>query len=77
MKYLIILELGEDGSWWVRVPDLPGCFSSGPTREAAAANAREAIAGHIDALREVGEDVPAGLGDVQHVEVVDVTPIVR
>src|ERR1700738_1949247 len=61
MKYVIVMEQGEDGSWWVQVPSLPGCFSWGSTPEDAARNAREAIEGHIEALRAVGEEIPDGL----------------
>jgi antitoxin HicB len=77
MKYLIVLEPADDGSWWVRVPDLPGCFSWGATREQATTNAREAIAGHIEALREVGDEVPDGLAVAQRIEIVEVSPAVR
>jgi predicted RNase H-like HicB family nuclease len=40
------------------VPDVPGCFSAGDTLEEALANAREAIAAHLQALSEDGQPVP-------------------
>lgn len=58
MTYAVLMEQGDDGSWWVRVPALPGCFSWGETREAAAEYVREAIAGHTEAMREVGLPLP-------------------
>jgi predicted RNase H-like HicB family nuclease len=73
MKYVIVIQQDEDSSWWVHVPELPGCFSSGTTREEAARNAREAIEGHIAVMREFGDTVPAGIdGDVAAVEIVEV-----
>ena len=75
MKYVIVKEQGEDGSWWVRVPELPGCFSWGDTPEAAARNAREAIEGHIDVMRQFGDPVPDGFDDDQIVEIVDLADV--
>ncbi|MEA2689384.1 MAG: hypothetical protein QOD51_1991, partial [Candidatus Eremiobacteraeota bacterium] len=70
--YVIVKEQAGDGSWWVRVPELPGCFSWGETPETAARNAREAIEGHIGVMRQFGDPVPDGFVDDQLVEIVDV-----
>lgn len=48
----------EQGGYWVTVPALPGCFSQGDSIETAITNAKEAIAGHVACLRELGETVP-------------------
>jgi predicted RNase H-like HicB family nuclease len=72
MKFVIVIEPDEDGSWWVRVPELPGCFSSGNTPEEAARNAREAIEGHISVLRDFGYPVPSGLELNSVAEIVEV-----
>ena len=58
MDYLVIIEPAADGSYSVYVPDLPGCVSTGRTREEAIESIREAIAGHIRTLRELGDPVP-------------------
>lgn len=39
-------------------PDLPGCVSTGRTHEEVEHNMREAIALHLDGLREEGQAVP-------------------
>jgi predicted RNase H-like HicB family nuclease len=39
-------------------PDLPGCVSTGRTREEIEQNIREAITFHVDGLREEGQAVP-------------------
>ncbi|MEO6991461.1 MAG: type II toxin-antitoxin system HicB family antitoxin [Candidatus Baltobacteraceae bacterium] len=67
--YLAILERASDGTWSAYVPDLPGCTTFGYTREEAAANVREAIDGHIRALRGKGQPIPepTSLPEVVHV----------
>ncbi len=57
--YTVIVEYdAEAGAYSVVVPALPGCTTEGATLEQALSNAPEAIAGHIECLREVGEPVP-------------------
>ena len=58
MEYTVIIEPADDGTFSVYVPDLPGCVSTGRTREEAIESIREAIAGHVQTLRELGEPVP-------------------
>ena len=57
MRQVIIFP-GEDGFWVAECPSLPGCISQGETREAAVANIREAIEGHVLALQDDGLPVP-------------------
>ena len=58
-RYSILLQADlEQGGYWVHVPALPGCYSQGDTLEEAIANAKEAIAGYIEALALDGEPVP-------------------
>jgi predicted RNase H-like HicB family nuclease len=45
--YVGILDVGSNGVWGIRIPDVPGCHGGGDSPEAALADA-------IDALREVG-----------------------
>jgi predicted RNase H-like HicB family nuclease len=58
MQYTVIIEPADDGTFSVYVPDLPGCISSGRTREQAIESIREAIRGHVQTLRDLGESVP-------------------
>jgi predicted RNase H-like HicB family nuclease len=57
-EYTVIIEPADDGTFSVYVPDLPGCVSTGTTREQAVDSIREAIAGHIQVLKDLGEPVP-------------------
>ena len=58
MNYLYIIEPGDDGSFSAYVPDLPGCVSCGDTLDELRVMIREAIAVHIESLRQFGEPVP-------------------
>ena len=58
-EYTVIIEPAEDGTFSVYVPDLPGCISTGTTREEAIDSIREAIAGHIQTLKDLGGTGPA------------------
>lgn len=57
MEYLVIVEKGES-SHGAYVPDLPGCVAAADTHRDAVRLIREAIALHIEALRESGQPVP-------------------
>jgi predicted RNase H-like HicB family nuclease len=58
MEYTVIIEPADDGTFSVYVPDLPGCISTGRTREEAIESIREAIQGHLQTLRDLGEPPP-------------------
>ena len=57
MSYLVVIERG-DTSVSAYVPDLPGCAAVADTEEEALRLVREAIALHIEGLREQGLPVP-------------------
>jgi predicted RNase H-like HicB family nuclease len=56
-KYLIVIESTQTG-FSAHSPDLPGCVSTGRTSEEVEQNMHEAIAFHLDGLREEGQAVP-------------------
>ena len=58
MKYTVIIEQAEDGSYSAYVPDLPGCVGCGDTVKEASKLIREAIRLHIESLRQHGEPIP-------------------
>ena len=68
MRYSVIYERG-DRNWCAYVPDLPGCIATGSDREETRQRIREAIAFHIEGLREHGERVPAPSTEVDQVDV--------
>lgn len=65
-RYLTVFERDADG-WSVYLPDLPGCVSTGSSREEAEAGIREAAELHLEGLRAEGLPVPepsASAGEV-------------
>jgi predicted RNase H-like HicB family nuclease len=57
MKYLIVIE-PTGARFSAYSPDLPGCVSTGATREEVERNMQEAIELHVEGLREEGYSVP-------------------
>ena len=68
MKYLIVIEPTGTGFSGYS-PDLPGCVSTGATRQECESNMREAIEFHLDGLREEGGTVPQPTTSAAFVEV--------
>ncbi|HEX6818634.1 MAG TPA: type II toxin-antitoxin system HicB family antitoxin [Ktedonobacterales bacterium] len=68
MKYLIIIEQA-DGNLSAYVPDLPGCVTTGATREEVLRNMGEAIELHLQGMREDGEEIPLPNSDPAWVDV--------
>jgi predicted RNase H-like HicB family nuclease len=68
MKYLVVIEPTNTGLS-AYSPDLPGCVSTGATRDECESNMREAIEFHLDGLREEGETVPNPISSAAFVEV--------
>ena len=58
LKFTILIEKNEDMGYTVTVPSLPGCITQGDTWDETITNAKEAIAGHIEALRTLGKQIP-------------------
>ena len=56
-NWLILLEHAER-NWAAYAPDLPGCVATGRTRAETLQRMREAIALHLDGLREDGMPLP-------------------
>jgi predicted RNase H-like HicB family nuclease len=68
VKYLIVIEPTSTGNS-AYSPDLPGCVSTGATREECKANMHEAIEFHIDGLRIEGEPIPETASMAAFVEI--------
>ena len=68
MKYLIIIEPTSTG-YSAYSPDLPGCVSTGATREEVERNMHEAIEFHLEGLLEEGYEVPEPSTSSAYVEV--------
>jgi predicted RNase H-like HicB family nuclease len=68
MRYAIVIE-NADGNYSAYVPDLPGCVATGSTVGEVEAEMREAIAFHLEGLREDGLLVPAASSQVEYIDI--------
>ncbi|HLQ26851.1 MAG TPA: type II toxin-antitoxin system HicB family antitoxin [Acidiferrobacterales bacterium] len=50
MNISVVIYQEPEGGFSVEVPALPGCFTEVDTLDEAVANAREAIAGYLEAV---------------------------
>lgn len=66
-RYAVVIEKAN-GNFSAYVPDLPGCVSTGQTMKDIEKNIREAIAFHLDGLREDGLPIPEPTTQCEYVE---------
>ncbi len=62
MEYVVVIHPAEEGGYWAEVPALEGCFAQAETVEELLEEVRDAIASHLEALREAGQPVPSDRG---------------
>lgn len=67
MRYAVVIEKAES-NYSAYVPDLPGCVATGATTQEVEQEIREAIAFHLDGLREDGLPIPTPSSTVEYVE---------
>lgn len=68
MKYAVVIEEAET-NYSAYVPDLPGCISTGRSLAEIESNMREAIALHLDGMREDGIVPPRPTTHVAELEI--------
>ena len=56
-EYTVIYEPAGD-NWSAYSPDVPGCMATGKTRAEVERNLAEALAFHIEGLKEEGLPIP-------------------
>ena len=67
MRYAIVIEQAA-GNYSAYVPDLPGCVTTGATLEETERNMQEAIAFHLEGMREDGFPIPTPSTVVEYCE---------
>jgi predicted RNase H-like HicB family nuclease len=67
MRYAVVIEKAES-NYSAYVPDLPGCVATGDTVEEIESEIREAIAFHLEGMREDGLPVPDPTSKVEYIE---------
>ncbi len=68
MRYAVVIEKVA-ANYSAYVPDLPGCVATGATQAETEAAIREAIAFHLEGMREDGTPIPPASSRVDYVEV--------
>ena len=68
MRYAMVIEKA-DSNYSAYVPDLPGCVATGASLEEVEAEIREAIAFHLEGMREDGVPITIPQSKVDYVEV--------
>ena len=67
-RYPVVIEQTGTG-YSAYSPDVSGCVAVGDTAEETRSNFQEALAAHLEAMREVGEQIPEPHTSVDYVEV--------
>ena len=67
MRYAVVIEKAE-GNYSAYVPDLPGCVATGFTVEEVEREIRDAIAFHLEGMREDGLPIPPPTSKVEYIE---------
>ena len=67
-RYLIVIEVTGTG-FSAYSPDLPGCVSTGATREEVEANMKQAIEFHFDGMKEERYPIPEPTAESAYLEV--------
>jgi predicted RNase H-like HicB family nuclease len=67
MRYAVVIEKSEH-NFSAYVPDLPGCVAAGATLEEVEREIRDAIAFHLEGMREDGLPIPVPTSTVEYIE---------
>ncbi len=68
-RFLVVIEGNGKTNYSAYSPDIPGCVATGATRPECEEAMREAIAFHLESLREHGEPIPQPVSDATYIEV--------
>ncbi|MEA3466361.1 MAG: type II toxin-antitoxin system HicB family antitoxin [Thermodesulfobacteriota bacterium] len=66
MRFPAVLHTDDGVRFGITVPDLPGCFSTGDTFDAALDSVVEAIDLHMEGLTEEGNEIPVPRPIAEH-----------
>ncbi len=68
MKYAVVFEPTDEGSYGAYVPDLPGCVAAAKTLDEVRALIRKAIELHLTGMREDGTPIPPPATQTEYVD---------
>jgi predicted RNase H-like HicB family nuclease len=58
VTFTVLVYDAEEGGYWAKVPELPGCVSQGETLEEVEANIKDAILAVLEVMQDVGDELP-------------------
>ena len=67
-KYAVVIEKAEN-NYSAYIPDVPGCIATGKTIDEVRQTLMEALASHLELMREAGEPIPEASTITDYVEV--------
>lgn len=67
-RYLIVIEKTETG-FSAYSPDLPGCATTGATRNEVEINMKEAVDFHLEGMKQEGLAVPEPTSSSSYIEI--------
>jgi predicted RNase H-like HicB family nuclease len=67
-RYPIVIERTATG-FSACSPDVPGCAAVGDTEEETSRSFRDALTGHFEVMREIGDPIPEPSSSVDYIEV--------
>ena len=65
MRFVVTIEMDEDGIFVAECPSIPGCVSQGETREEAIANVQDAIRQCLEVRAERGMPLTVATYEVE------------
>lgn len=68
MKYLVVIEKTSTG-YSAYSPDLPGCIAAADTKDGVQREMQDAVAFHLDGLRQEGMPIPEPHSTSSYVDV--------
>jgi len=68
MRFAVVIERAQN-NYSAYVPDLPGCVATGATVAEVESEIRDAIAFHLEGMREDGLPLPPPSSQVEYIEV--------
>ena len=67
-KYAVVIERAES-NYSAYIPDVAGCIATGATIEEVRQKLMEALASHLELMRQAGEPIPQASTITDYVEV--------
>lgn len=59
IHYVALIRKEEGTDYWIDIPDMPGCVTSGKSWEEALVSMEEALDIHLNALYRHGKELPS------------------